>query len=46
MGDFKQFWIFGYERWGLRPYARENSFSRWKPLVFGLWVRVPKRKIK
>lgn len=52
MGNFKSFWIFGFERWGgLRPaYMSKNvgnDGKAWfKPLCFGLWIRCKKNRVK
>lgn len=41
MGNFKSFWVFGFERWGkLKPdNVTINGKTRFIPLCFGLWIR-------
>ena len=41
VGNFKTFCIFGYEKWGgLKPDSCEIHGKVFKPLIFGLWIRI------
>jgi len=45
MGNFKTFWIFGFEWWGgLRPEKMWDRRGRcFRPLFGGIWIRVKER---